>query len=93
MSLMKHEASTIPEETVRVAQAVFPTGNVYLRMRDELGLLYADEAFAALFPTRGRPAESPGLLALVTVMQFAEDLSDRQAADAVRSRIDWSYRT
>lgn len=81
----------IPDDTARVARQVFPKGNVYLRLRDELGRVYDDAAFARLFPKRGRPAESPGLLALVTVMQFAEDLTDRQAADAVRSRIDWKY--
>jgi transposase len=60
-------------------------------MRDELGVFYADEAFAELFSSRGQPAESPWRLALVIVMQFAENLTDRQAADAVRSRIDWKY--
>jgi transposase len=44
-----------------------------------------------LFARRGRPAEAPWRLALVTVMQFAEGLSDRQAAEAVRARIDWKY--
>ena len=60
-----------------------------MRMRDALGELYSDEQFAELFPNRGQPAESPGRIALVRVMQFAEGLSDRQAADAVRARIDW----
>ena len=62
-----------------------------MRMRDELGTIYEDHLFARLFPARGQPAESPWRLALTTVMQFAEGLSDRQAADAVRSRIDWKY--
>jgi transposase len=74
-----------------VARAAFPKGNIYLRMRDELGRLYEDEAFAALFPQRGQPAEAPWRLALISVMQFAEGLSDRQAADGVRSRLDWKY--
>lgn len=91
MSLKPRSFELIPEETVRAARAAFPKGNVYLRLRDEFGPLYADEAFAPLFATRGQPAESPGCLALVTVMQFAEGLSDRQAADAVRARIDWKY--
>jgi hypothetical protein len=43
------------------------------------------------FGVRGRPGISPGQLALVTVLQFAENLTDRQAADAVRARIDWKY--
>jgi transposase len=91
MSLHPAEERIIPEETVRVARAAFPKGSVYMRMRDTLGPLYTDEAFAGLFPRRGQPAESPARLALVTIMQFAEGLSDRQAADAVRSRIDWKY--
>ncbi len=62
-----------------------------MRMRDELGVLYQDEAFAALFPQDGQPALSPWRLALITIMQFAEKLPDRQAADAVRARLDWKY--
>jgi transposase len=61
------------------------------RMADQLGLIYQDSKFAALFPARGQPAEAPARLALITVLQFVEGLSDRQAADAVRGRIDWKY--
>ena len=74
-----------PEETARVARSAFPKGNTYLRMREELGAVFEDEDFAALFPARGKPALPPWRLALVTVMQFAEGLSDRRAADAVRA--------
>jgi transposase len=91
MSLQPQEIPPIPEETRRVAQAAFPHGNGYMRLRDELGTIYDDQLFAPLFPARGQPAASPWRLALATVMQFAEGLSDRQAADAVRSRIDWKY--
>ena len=84
MSLHPQEIPPIPEETRRVAQAVFPHGNIYMRMRDELGTIYDDQRFAPLFSARGQPAMSPWRLALTTVMQFAEGLSDRQAADAVR---------
>lgn len=91
MSLHPQPIAPIPAETARVARAAFPRGNPYLRMRDELGVFYQDDAFAALFPARGQPAESPWRLALVLVLQYAEGLSDRQAADAVRSRIDWKY--
>jgi transposase len=80
-----------PPETARVARAAFPKGNRYLRVADELDMLFTDEAFGALFPTYGQPACSPWRLALVTILQFAEGLSDRQAANAVRSRIDWKY--
>lgn len=91
MSLRIEPIPSIPEETKRVAQAAFPKGNLYLKMRDEIGVFYSDADFADLFPTRGQPAFSPWRLALVTVMQFVEGLSDRQAAEAVRSRIDWKY--
>src|SRR5262245_17662564 len=91
MSLRPQPGGPVPEATARVARAAFPKGNAYLRLRDELGAIYEDAAFAALFAMRGRPAEAPWRLALVSVLQFAEDLSDRAAADAVRSRIDWKY--
>ena len=91
MSLRPQPSGPVPEATARVARAAFPKGNAYLRLRDELGTIYEDEAFAALFAVRGRSAEAPWWLALVSVLQFAEDLSDRAAAEAVRSRIDWKY--
>ncbi len=91
MSLQPEPFEAVPAETARVARAAFPHGNIYMRMRDELGRLYADEEFAALFAVRGQPAEAPWRLAMVSIMQFLEGLSDRQAADAVRSRIDWKY--
>ncbi|MCP6762474.1 MAG: IS1182 family transposase [Fischerella sp. CENA71] len=82
----------IPEQTAQIARASFPKGNMYMKMYDELGVLYQDVEFAGLFPAKcGQSAMSPGKLALITVMQFCEGLSDRQAADAVRSRIDWKY--
>jgi transposase len=81
----------IPVETDRVAHAAFPKGSRYLQMRDALGTIFTDADFAAHYPDRGRPVETPWRLALVTVMQFAEGLSDRQAAEAVRARIDWKY--
>jgi transposase len=91
MSLRPQVVYVVPEETARVARAAFPKGNVYMRMHDELGMFYADHQFAPLFSTRGQPAEAPARLALVLVMQFAENLTDRQAADAVRGRIDWKF--
>ena len=91
MSLQSRQPQEVPEDTVRIARAAFPKGNLYLMMRDELGALYADEDFAALFPAVGQAAESPWRLAMVVVMQFMENLTDRQAADAVRGRIDWKY--
>jgi transposase len=91
MSMHPQEPPCIPEETCRVARAAFPTGTLCLHIADELGAIYNDSQFAPLFPRRGKPAEAPGRLALATVLQFVEGLSDRQAADAVRGRIDWKY--
>ena len=81
----------IPESTAQVARAAFPKGNPYLTLRDELGTIYADEDFVELFPEIGQPALAPWRLALVTVVQFRENLTDRQVAEAVRSRIDIKY--
>jgi transposase len=91
MSMRASLGSPIPEETVRIAHAAFPKGNVFMQMRDALGSLYSDVQFAGLFSHTGQPAEEPARLALVLVMQFTEGLSDRQAANAVRGRIAWKY--
>jgi transposase len=91
MSLHANDDFSIPAETVRVARLSLPKGNVYLRMRDELGVWYRDHDFVDLFSPRGQPAEAPWRLALVTIMQFTEGLTGRQAAGAVATRIDWKY--
>jgi transposase len=91
MSVRLRAEYTIPTETARVARAAFPKGTALMTLRDELGEIYADRVFADLFPRVGQPAQAPGCLALVTVLQFSEELTDREAADAVRSRLDWKY--
>jgi transposase len=91
MSMKPEPVGPIPPETERVARAAFPKGNRAMQMRDRLDVIYDDARFAGVFAVRGRPAEAPWRLAIVTVLQFAEGLSDRQAADAVRARIDWKY--
>lgn len=91
MCLQPTPVPPVPAETARVARAAFPRGNPYLCLRDEVGSLFTDAQFVALFPRRGQPAAAPWRLALITLLQFAENLSDRQAADAVRSRLDWKY--
>jgi transposase len=83
--------AVIPDETASVAKAAFPKGNRYLLLRDTFGPLFASADFAHLFSHTGQPAEDPARLALITILQFVERLSDTQAADAVRSRIDWKY--
>ena len=91
MSLKPEPIDSVPEETARIARAAYPKGNIYLQLRETFGTIYQDEDFAELYPRRGQPAEAPWRLALVSVMQFREGLSDRQVANAVRGRMDWKY--
>lgn len=86
MSLRAPLFSVIPEQTEQIARAAFPKGNPYMAMRDAMGPISRNPDFAHLFPKEGQPAEAPANLALTTVMQFAEGLSDEQAATAVRGR-------
>ncbi len=81
----------VPAETARIARSAFPKGPPYLAAADALGEVFVDETFAALFPRRGQPAIAPWRLALATIRQCAEGRSNRQAADAVRARLDWKY--
>ena len=89
--LQQLPVSHIPPDTARVARAALRIQNSCLQLRDYLGTVFDNEMFAPLFPERGQPAAAPWRLALVTILQFSEGLSDRDAADAVRSRIDWKY--
>ena len=59
MSLQPQAIPPIPEETARVARAIFPSGNRYMHLRDELGTIYTDEQFSALYPPGGQFAEQP----------------------------------
>src|SRR5262252_7258738 len=91
MSLHPQPMTPVPEQTARVAHAAFPKGHPYRTRRDHLGTIFQDEDFATLLPAWGYPGLPPWRLALVTLMQFRENLADRQAAEAVRARIDWKY--
>ena len=81
----------VPDKTAAVARASFPRGSLPMRLRDHLGAWCADADFACLYDEKGRPGLSPAQLMAVMVLQFAENLTGRQAADAVRGRIDWEY--
>jgi transposase len=91
MSMQPRPWPQVPAETARVARAAFRKGTLAMRARDELGSWCDDEAFAGAYGVRGKPGISPAQLAMVTVLQFTENLTDRQAADAVRARLDWKY--
>ena len=81
----------VPAETARVVKRAFRKGSLAIRVRDELGAWCRDEAFGGVYGVRGAPGISPAQLAVVSVLQFTENLTDRQAADAVRGRLDWKY--
>jgi transposase len=91
MSMQPQPWPEVPADTARVTRRAFRKGSLAIRARDELGSWYEDAAFAAAYGVRGKPGISPAQLAMVTVLQFAENLTDRQAADAVRGRLDWKY--
>jgi transposase len=91
MSMQPKPWPEVPAGTARVAKRAFRKGALAIRARDELGDWLDDAAFAACYGVRGRPGISPAQLAMVTVLQFTENLTDRQAADAVRGRLDWKY--
>jgi transposase len=91
MSLRPTPVPPVPEATAQLARQVFPRGHLYLTMRDTFETFFTDALFAPLFSLCGPPATTPWRLALVLILQFAEGLSDCQAAEAVRDRIAWKY--
>ncbi|MEY9872855.1 transposase [Streptacidiphilus sp. MAP12-33] len=91
MSIRPSSGRQVPELTARVARASNPNGTPAMWIRDRLDGLWGDEDFAQWYPRDGRPGLSPAQLATVCVLQFLLDLSDRQAAEAVRCRIDFKY--
>src|SRR6185312_15039596 len=91
MSMQPHPWPEVPAGTAKIARRAFRKGSLAMRARDELGAWCQDESFGVTYGTRGAPGISPAQLAMVTVLQFTEDLTDRQAADAVRGRLDWKY--
>src|SRR5579863_3847908 len=91
MSIHPRLGVEVPELTARVARASNPAGTTAMWVRDRLGGLWDDGDFAGWYPRDGRPGISPAQLATVSVLQFLLDLSDRDAAEAVRCRIDFKY--
>jgi len=91
MSLKVQPLPPIPQETQQVVHQILPVTNIFRIIGERLSNFVSDEDFADLYPTEGRPALSPALLAMVTVFQFLENLSDRQAVMMVVSRLDWKY--
>lgn len=91
MSLQSIVDYVVPDQTARIAKSAFPKGALCLQIYDRLGTIFQDQDFVDLVPVRGQPAPAPFRLALVTILQYVEGLSDRGAANAVRGRLDWKY--
>lgn len=91
MSMQPKPWPEVPAETARVAKKARRKGTLAMRLRDELGVWCADEEFVGAYGVRGAPGISPAQLAVVSVLAFVENLTDRQAAEAVATRLDWKY--
>ena len=91
MSLKVPLFTVIPEDTERVAKAAFPNRQSLPAAARHLRLLVRQPRLPAPVLARGPSGEDPARLAVITILQFVERLSDEQAANAVRSRIDWKY--
>ena len=81
----------MPEETGRIGKGLLGENDPYRLMGDQLFEKWKEEEFADLYSSEGKPGYSPVILALVSVFQFMERLADRQAAQALRMRLDWKY--
>jgi transposase len=90
MARRRHPRSAVPAETARVAQAIFPKGRLSMTRRDTFGTLDPAEDVADVCPPPGQPAACPWRLAWIGVRPWGEHGSDRQAAEAVRRRMDWT---
>ncbi len=92
MTWRPYPIPSVPEATAAAVKAAFPKGNLYVDLHTELGAIYDDTCFADFYAERGHPVDvAPWRLALVTVMQYIEGLTDRQSDDAVRRCMDWKY--
>ena len=68
MSVWPRVGYGVAADTAQVASVAFPRGCMAIRLRDRLGELFSDSAFAELYARRGRPGFSPASLALVSVL-------------------------
>jgi hypothetical protein len=91
VSMRARASVEIPAQTIRVVRAACPNGTRATHLRDTLGPIFDDAQFAGWFAREGQAGIAPGMLALVCVLQAMEDMSDREAVEAVRTRMDWKY--
>jgi Transposase DDE domain/Transposase domain (DUF772) len=81
----------LPTTGARWCEAALPAGSVYRFLARERARLFPPELFADLFQPTGRRSVPPSILAVVTVLQRLEGLSDREAADRFAFDVRWRY--
>jgi len=91
MSLHPEKLPEVPELTARIARSIHPSGNKYMWLRDELDAIYDDEQFLSLYPKNGQLAEQPWRLAIISIIQYMENYTDRQVCEALKDRITFKY--
>ena len=89
--LRQQSLGSVPEDTMRAVRAAFPKGHKYISIASTFEELYEYYDFNELYSELGQSAEHPARLAIVLILQFAEGLSDREAADSVRHNLLWKY--
>lgn len=80
---------SIPTSTIRAARALYGRGNLYLRLGDRLNQLVSklDQGTFADQLSKNRTA----LLAVLTIIQYVENLTDAEMAEAIQLRMDLRY--
>jgi transposase len=81
----------MPEETGRIGKMLLEENDPYRLSGDQLFEKWKEEEFADLYSSEGKPGYSPVILAFVSVFQCMERLADRQAAQALRMRLNWKH--
>src|SRR5512133_920954 len=80
---------SIPASTVRAARALYGRGHLYLRLGDRLNHL-ASKLDQDIFATE-LGQNKTALLAVLTIIQYAEKLTDVEMAEAIQQRMDLRY--
>jgi len=81
----------MPKETGEIGEKILSGDSVYKLVGDDLFNQFTEADFADLYPEEGKPGYSPVILGFVSIFQYLEKYPDRQAAEALRMRLDWKY--
>lgn len=89
--ISRPSSPSIPPDTNRAARAVLGQNNFYLLVGDNWEALLCPTADEQNRAAAAETPEMPASLVLGTLLQHKEKLSDRQAEEASRLRIEWKY--